>query len=81
MSMLYIFLAIFRVLSSVFIQNGYVHPDEFFQTTEIITGEYLCLRPLALVDSLNKFMFLCINFFVEHCFTKDYYVISKILSS
>lgn len=39
MSLRYICLAAFRVLSTVFVQNGYVHPDEFFQTTEIITGK------------------------------------------
>lgn len=39
MSLEYGCLAAFRILSTVFVQNGYVHPDEFFQTTEIITGE------------------------------------------
>lgn len=41
MSLEYVCLAAFRVLSTVFVQNGYVHPDEFFQTTEIITGKFL----------------------------------------
>jgi len=40
MSLEYGFLAAFRILSTVFVQNGYVHPDEFFQTTEIITGKW-----------------------------------------
>lgn len=39
MSLEYGCLVAFRILSTVFVQNGYVHPDEFFQTTEIITGD------------------------------------------
>lgn len=39
MSLGYISLAAFRVFN-IFIQNGYIHPDEFFQTTEIITGKF-----------------------------------------
>lgn len=35
----YVCLAVFRVFSAIFMQNGYIHPDEFFQTTEIITGK------------------------------------------
>jgi len=40
MSLEYGCLVAFRILSTVFVQNGYVHPDEFFQTTEIITGKW-----------------------------------------
>lgn len=29
----------FRIFSTIFVQNGYIHPDEYFQTTEIITGD------------------------------------------
>lgn len=40
MSVAYMCLATFRVFSALFLQNGYVHPDEFFQTTEIIIGKW-----------------------------------------
>ncbi|KAF0751739.1 GPI mannosyltransferase 4 [Aphis craccivora] len=32
-------LVAFRIFSTIFVQNGYIHPDEYFQTTEIITGD------------------------------------------
>ncbi|XP_050435605.1 GPI mannosyltransferase 4 [Adelges cooleyi] len=37
---IYYVLVAFRILSSVFYQNGYIHPDEFFQSIEIITGDF-----------------------------------------
>lgn len=41
MSLEYVLLSAFRVFSTVFTQIGYIHPDEFFQTTEIITGKHI----------------------------------------
>lgn len=36
----YICLGAFRVFSALFLQHSYIHPDEFFQTTEIISSEF-----------------------------------------
>lgn len=30
-----------RLLWTVAPQNGYIHPDEFFQTVEIVAGNYI----------------------------------------
>ena len=37
----YMFLAFIRVLLTLLPQTGYIHPDEFFQSTEVLAGESL----------------------------------------
>ena len=41
---IYWIFVILRVLLVLFTQSGYVHPDEYFQTVEVITGDVLGLR-------------------------------------
>ncbi len=36
---LYWLLACFRVILTLIPQTGYIHPDEYFQTIEVIAGE------------------------------------------
>lgn len=36
----YFVLVVIRVLFVFIPQNGYIHPDEFFQSAEIISGEF-----------------------------------------
>lgn len=35
----YICLAIMRIILVLFPQTGYIHPDEYFQAIEVLTGE------------------------------------------
>nr|XP_018912486.1 PREDICTED: GPI mannosyltransferase 4 [Bemisia tabaci] len=41
---LYWFLAFFRILLTFIPQKGYIHPDEFFQTTEVVAGDILSIE-------------------------------------
>lgn len=34
----YLFLAFVRVFLTLLPQTGYIHPDEFFQSTEVLAG-------------------------------------------
>lgn len=36
----YVWLALFRFLMAVIPQTGYIHPDEYFQSTEILIGNF-----------------------------------------
>ena len=35
---LWFFLVVLRIGSSIVPQPGYIHPDEFFQTVEVVAG-------------------------------------------
>lgn len=37
----YFFFALLRVVLVFIPQNGYIHPDEFFQTIEVMAGKVL----------------------------------------
>lgn len=37
----YWFLAFLRVFLTLVPQYGYIHPDEFFQSVEVIAGQYI----------------------------------------
>ena len=41
---IYWIFAILRILLVIFPQPGYIHPDEYFQTVEVITGDVLGSR-------------------------------------
>lgn len=43
----YVILAILRVCMVFIPQTGYIHPDEFFQSVEIATGEWFYLDKLS----------------------------------
>lgn len=40
----YFFFALLRLVLVFVPQLGYVHPDEFFQSVEVMTGEYYSLH-------------------------------------
>lgn len=56
----YIGLALLRILL-VFPQTGYIHPDEYFQSVEIVTGtEFLTfVARLRFNESINELTSIC----------------------
>lgn len=55
----YFFLALLRIALVLLPQTGYVHPDEFFQTVEVVAGE------LGVSMSILSFLFFSFLFFFK----------------
>lgn len=51
---LYLIFAVIRILLVLIPQCGYIHPDEFFQSTEILLGTYMFIKT-AFVFSEKKY--------------------------
>lgn len=39
---IYIYLAVMRIILVLLPQIGYIHPDEYFQAIEVLTGRERC---------------------------------------
>ena len=54
---IYWIFAILRILLVIFPQPGYIHPDEYFQTVEVITGDVLGSR-YVLIFNLETLVYV-----------------------
>ena len=44
---LWVVLVLIRIWWSMVPQSGYIHPDEFFQTVEVVAGNFIYITTLA----------------------------------
>jgi hypothetical protein len=55
----YWFLAFLRVVITLLPQNGYIHPDEYFQSIEIVAGVLSSSLLERLIEDLKRAEFIC----------------------
>jgi hypothetical protein len=56
----YWFLVLLRVVITILPQNGYIHPDEYFQSIEIVAGVSSTSLLERLIEELRRAEFICL---------------------
>ena len=49
----YFLLCFVRIVLTLLPQTGYIHPDEYFQSTEILAGKFILMRRHVFVSGRN----------------------------
>ena len=55
MAYVWILLVVSRIVWCLLPQTGYIHPDEFFQSTEVIAGEHKFILAVVKVQITSKY--------------------------